>query len=257
LFVAVTALCCWLGWELSIVRQRERTVQELKPRGVQFVKAEEFTSRPAIPGLPSEQPARVPMLRRWLGDKAVQQIWHAPHLVGQLSEHEIRRIKRVFPEATFHESHPEPCHPGCFPQGTLVETSSGPKAIEELGVGDEVITVAADGATAFARIETVFTTRNTLWKIVTDEATLLTTRTQPLCTANRTIVPAGDLEAGQQLLVWREGGLQSASVREVSATARSEKVFNLILGDSQTFIAGGFLARSKPPAPLQTAKSTE
>jgi hypothetical protein len=35
--------------------------------------------------------------------------------------------------------------------------------------------------------------------------------------------------------------LDAASIR------RTEKVFNLILGDSEIFVAGGFLARSKPP----------
>ena len=39
-----------------------------------------------------------------------------------------------------------------------------------------------------------------------------------------------------------------AVVREVVDTGRDEPVFNLILGDSAVFVAGGFLARGKPPA---------
>jgi hypothetical protein len=37
-------------------------------------------------------------------------------------------------------------------------------------------------------------------------------------------------------------------VLAVVPTERTEKVFNLVLGNSKYFIAGGFLARSKPPA---------
>jgi len=35
----------------------------------------------------------------------------------------------------------------------------------------------------------------------------------------------------------------------VSLTGREEQVFNLILEDPALFVANGFLARSKPPAP--------
>jgi hypothetical protein len=35
----------------------------------------------------------------------------------------------------------------------------------------------------------------------------------------------------------------------VTATGRWERVYNLILKDKGLFVAGGFLARSKPPLP--------
>jgi hypothetical protein len=38
------------------------------------------------------------------------------------------------------------------------------------------------------------------------------------------------------------------TVHRVSQTDRIENVYNVILGDSQTFVAESFLARSKPPA---------
>jgi hypothetical protein len=58
------------------------------------------------------------------------------------------------------------------------------------------------------------------------------------------------LEPGEAILQYRDGSIVPAVVREVSATDRTGKVFNLILDDADVFVAGGFLARSKPPAPL-------
>jgi hypothetical protein len=34
----------------------------------------------------------------------------------------------------------------------------------------------------------------------------------------------------------------------VAPTERIDQVFNLVLGNSEIFVAGGYLARSKPPA---------
>ena len=53
---------------------------------------------------------------------------------------------------------------------------------------------------------------------------------------------------GSMVVFDREGELIRASVTRVSRTARYETVYNVILGDSQIFIASGFLVRSKPPA---------
>jgi hypothetical protein len=39
-----------------------------------------------------------------------------------------------------------------------------------------------------------------------------------------------------------------AVVEAVAAAGREEPVFNLILGNSEVFVAGDFLARGKPPA---------
>lgn len=246
LFVVVTLLCCYLGWQLSIVRQRQRALHELQGRSVQIVTADDWI--PIAFGNPLPSRASVPVVRRWLGDKAIQEIWHTPAFADSLSQSELSRFQEVFPEATVYERHLEPCHPGCFPRGTLVDTPSGRQPIEQLHAGDVVVTLDSSGERATAAIETVFITSNTLWRIVTDEATLLTTRTQPLYTTADITVTAGQLQAGDSLLVNHDGEIRSARVLEVSVTERTERVFNLILGGSQAFVAGGFLARSKPPA---------
>src|SRR5438874_1482413 len=55
-----------------------------------------------------------------------------------------------------------PCHPGCFPAGTLVRLPQGVAPIERIGEGDRVMTVGADGKPASGKVVSVFVTRNRL-----------------------------------------------------------------------------------------------
>jgi hypothetical protein len=140
-----------------------------------------------------------------------------------------------------------PCHPGCFPAGTPVVTPKGPRPVEAVGVGDEVTTVDAEGVAGAAKVRSIFVTRNRLLKVETDGGTLFTTPTQPLCRVDGRIVATEELKAGDRVYRWKEGRRVAVRVTAVGPSGREEKVFNLVLGDNQVFIAGGFLARSKPP----------
>lgn len=141
-----------------------------------------------------------------------------------------------------------PCHPGCFPAGTSVLTPGGIRLIETVKVGEMVLAVRPDGKTKPHKVQKVFVTDNRLVKVETEAGTLLTTLTQPLCLPNGTHHPAGELKPGQKILRWNNGKPEAVTVRAVTLTNHEEKVFNLILGGQQMFVAGGFLARSKPPA---------
>lgn len=145
---------------------------------------------------------------------------------------------------------PEPCHPGCFPPGTLVRTPGGKTLIEQLQEGDLVNTVGADGRTTTARVEAVFVTRNRLLEVQTADATLVTTETQPIALEDGGFRSAGNLKRGDR--VWRWDGTERrvTIVEAVSNADRQSKVFNLVLGAPTTFIAGDFLVRSKPPRDL-------
>ena len=114
--------------------------------------------------------------------------------------------------------------------------------------GDEVTAVLPGGDGYSARVQSVFTTRNRLLKVETDDGHLFTTKTQPLCLVDGSIQAAGQLRAGDLIFRWKKGQRRTVRVLTVTATDRLETVFNLILGDGEVFIAGGFLARGKPPA---------
>lgn len=143
---------------------------------------------------------------------------------------------------------PEPCHPGCFPPGTLVRTPHGTALIEQLQKSDAVTTFAADGRTAIAEVEAVFVTRNRLLEVQTTDGTLVTTETQPLELPEGGYGVARELKIGDRVLRWNQGERQVTTVSSVSAADRESKVFNLVLGTPTTFVAGDFLVRSKPPA---------
>jgi hypothetical protein len=142
-----------------------------------------------------------------------------------------------------------PCHPGCFPAGTPIAVPGGTKAVEGLGVGDLITTVAADGTLGQGKVASVFVTENRLIEVRTDRGTLTTTATQPLALAGGGLRAAGELKAGDRIYTRDGRGRRPAEVRAVTATGRDAPVFNLILGEPVLFIADGFLARSKPPVP--------
>ncbi|MGL5097490.1 MAG: Hint domain-containing protein, partial [Planctomycetia bacterium] len=147
---------------------------------------------------------------------------------------------------------PEPCHPGCFPVGTVVRVPGGAVPIEEIREGDFVTTVDADGRPASAKVWDVFVTRNRLLDVRTAEGTLRTTLTQPLALERGGFRTAAELKAGDRLWRWRAAERHAATVLEVTAPLGDSRVFNLVLGDPTTFIASGFLVRSKPLAgPVQ------
>ena len=144
----------------------------------------------------------------------------------------------------------EPCHPGCFPGGTLVDTPQGPIPIEDLCVGDIVTAIETNGEVMAATIRSVFTTTNRMWEVQTDQGTLTTTETQPLCREAGEPRRAGELQPGDVLLQFDGGQFAPAVVESVAATDRTSRVFNLVLDDADVYVAGGFLARSKPPGEL-------
>ena len=109
-------------------------------------------------------------------------------------------------------------------------------------------TIGPDGRPAGGVVREVFTSKNQLVEVRTDNGTVVTTAAQPLCLVEGGFRKSGDLKAGDRVWQWRDGRRVETVVREVAATGKEAPVFNLILGDSAVFVAGGFLARGKPPA---------
>jgi hypothetical protein len=253
-FIVMTLVCCWLGWEASVVRERKSVRRELQGNGTfQFVTAEAAAKR--IFRGPNVRLATIPALRMSLGDEAIQEIWYTRHFQG-FSDEKLKRLSRVFPEAQLQESLPEPCHPGCFPRGTLVDTPEGLCPIERVRAGDVVLSSSRTGGSVSAEVQSVFTTENRLWKVETEAGMLFTTETQPLCLPGERMRAAGKLKAGDEILHCRDGSVVPVKVVQVAPTGRLETVFNLILDDACVFVAGGFLARSKPPADSAVASTS-
>src|SRR2546428_824842 len=103
-------------------------------------------------------------------EKAVRDAQEAADVARQ-QEEQVRR------ELEF-ERRPRypPCHPGCFPAGTLVRVPQGTMPIERISEGDSIITVGTDGKPASGKVVSVFVTRNRLVNVRTDSGSLETTQ---------------------------------------------------------------------------------
>jgi hypothetical protein len=148
---------------------------------------------------------------------------------------------------TKQESPPPPCHPGCFPAGTTIATPEGLRPIEAIQPGDLVTLINQDGIAISGPVGSKFETCNRLVEVRTKSGNLLTTETQPLCLWDGGFRRAGELVEGDQIWRWEEGERRPARVLGVANTGREAPVFNLVIGESAVFVAGGFLARGKPP----------
>lgn len=146
-----------------------------------------------------------------------------------------------------NEPPPPPCHPGCFPAGTLVQTPSGLRAIEDIHPSETVLLIGSDGVATSGPVSSKFDTCNRLVEVETDAGNLLTTLTQPLCLVDGGFRTAGDLTSGDKIWRWENDERRAALVHAVSSTGREATVYNMVVGDSSVFVANGFLARGKPP----------
>jgi hypothetical protein len=139
------------------------------------------------------------------------------------------------------------CHPGCFPAGTPVQTPYGPRPIKLIGRGDLITLLAPDATATKGTVVSVFQTCNRLVELRTESGSLLTTETQPFCLRDGGFRRAGELTKGDLIWQWNGTERRSARVVAVAPTGQKTPVFNLVIGQSAVFVAGGFLVRGKPP----------
>jgi uncharacterized protein (TIGR03067 family) len=104
-----------------------------------------------------------------------------------------------------HQQLPPPCHPGCFPAGTLVHVPGGTKAIETVREGDLVVAVDAYGKPSPAKVTGVFVTRNRVLELRPAGRALVTTATQPVGLVSGGFRGAGELLTGDRIWRWVDG----------------------------------------------------
>ena len=92
LFVVMTLVACWFGWQVNTVHKRQELLRELKNKPNFSVVLNHSIA------LGSNRPyASVSITRRWLGDVPVHRIIVAGSLNATNSP-TFRRLKQLFPE---------------------------------------------------------------------------------------------------------------------------------------------------------------
>jgi hypothetical protein len=142
---------------------------------------------------------------------------------------------------------PPPCHPGCFPAGTMVLTPNGSRRIEKIDVGDLVLDVGRAGKPAPVKVASVFVGKALLVEVQTEKGRFLTTTKQPFLLSSGELKSAGNLTGKDAIARWQDGRVQHAVVHGVKMKD-TQTVYNLVLEVRGTFVANGYLAQSKPPA---------
>jgi hypothetical protein len=155
---------------------------------------------------------------------------------------------------TTRKEPPPPCHPGCFPAGTAIATPEGLRPIEAIRRGDLVTLISQDGIPTSGMVDSAYHTCNQLVEIRTDNGSLRTTPTQPLCLCDGGFRAAGELTPGDRLWRWDGNERRPARISAVVPAEAEVDVFNLVVGESAIFVADGYLARGKPPPVSEEAK---
>ncbi|HEY1601352.1 MAG TPA: hypothetical protein VGG64_17250 [Pirellulales bacterium] len=97
LFVLVTVLAVWLGWELHIVRERQAIRQRIAESGGRVYPSEQSESKLLLTSLGMVTECRIPVWREWLGDEPVGFV----RLKTSASYAELKKARLAFPEAQF------------------------------------------------------------------------------------------------------------------------------------------------------------
>jgi hypothetical protein len=124
----------------------------------------------------------------------------------------------------------------CFAAGTPVVTEYGPKAIEEIHLGDRVLSQDVEsGELAFKPVfKTTVRPPVPLMKITTDRGDLVCTGGHPFWVNGESWLYARELQPGM-----RFHSIDGASeILAVADAGREDKAYNLIVADFHTYFAG-------------------
>ncbi|MDP3501812.1 MAG: Hint domain-containing protein [Myxococcales bacterium] len=143
--------------------------------------------------------------------------------------------------------------PFCVARGSRVRTPTGPRRIEELEVGDEIVVAdPATGLTAVSRLEAVLKSTRECGTLRFSGRALSVTSDHPLYDPQACgFFPAGDWLLGLRTHLFEitDSGATVVRVENFEAFTRIDDVFDLTVAHEwHTFVAEGVLVHNKQPA---------
>ena len=128
---------------------------------------------------------------------------------------------------------------GCFLAGTMISTLSGPKAVELVGVGDQVLSYDEEGNHQWALVEGSIKVLKTEFFSINGK--LSVTADHPFF-VDGNWVNAEDLRIGDRLVGQDSAEIEIASIEQVNKGVR---VYNIDVIAPDTFFANGILVHNK------------
>ena len=128
---------------------------------------------------------------------------------------------------------------GCFASGTLVKTPDGTKSIEQIKVGDYVLSRDENdrnGVVEAMQVEDVHVHQRELIELYVQDEKIQTTSVHPFYVKGQGWLPAGDLKPGDLLATDNELWV---AVDQVKVTEETQEVFNLSVAEHRTYFVGG------------------
>jgi predicted lipid-binding transport protein (Tim44 family) len=134
---------------------------------------------------------------------------------------------------------------GCLREGTLIATPTGPVAIEKLQVGDVIWGVSGETPREGWVEGVVKVEVDDYLELSAGEANLLITPEHPVMVGTGKFRSAGEIHAGDQVILHYDGALHEAPVRSMRRVKADKPAYNLLVHPVGTFIPGGVVVHNK------------
>ena len=225
--------------------------------------------------LTSDHPVYDPLTQEYapagdwfLGKRTSLAIWqHAELITSEIKEAQVyQSIDQVFDLTVeshhhnfvangilVHNKSPPPSYSDemyCIAEGSWIAIPDGLKRIEDLSVGDHILSINEEsGKAESSRISAIRSAQREVGLFKIGHHTLSLTSNHPVYDPlTKEYAPAGDwfLEKRAALSIWKEDRLQSTEVSEVQVDHSMSRVFDLTVESSfHNFVANGILVHNK------------
>ena len=144
--------------------------------------------------------------------------------------------------------------PSSFMAGTIVSTPEGGKKIEDLKVGDRVISFTENTIVESIVSKTHKVRRDYYFDLVADGYRVKVTAKHPFYIGNDEFKTAEELKAGDNVYVLEKKSLVKKRVTSKTRVEKKADVYNLTVDGTNTYFAGGFAVHNKGPSECNTRK---
>ena len=134
---------------------------------------------------------------------------------------------------------------GCLAEGTVIDTPTGPRAIETLHPGDAVWSPTPTGLQRSIVASCYRVEPDEMVRLELPDRVLLATPEHPVEISAGVFRCAGDLQAGDHVWGWQSGRLQFVPVVSVTRGRTTLAAYNLLVSPAGTFLADGVAVHNK------------